>query len=80
MEHKLVHSTKYEKAILHREILVEFVAQSHTISILMSVYIVICIIIYRVRQITFSFLKCYKKNYWIFSQISFFIWKYNPSG
>ena len=21
-----------------------------------------------------------KKNYWIFSQISFFIWKYNPFG
>ena len=26
------------------------------------------------------FWKCFKKNYWIFFQISFFIWKYNPSG
>ena len=26
------------------------------------------------------FWKMFKKNYWIFSQISFFIWKYNPSG
>ena len=28
----------------------------------------------------FFFGKCLEKNYWIFSQISFFIWKYNPSG
>ena len=25
------------------------------------------------------FLNALKKNYWIFSQISFFIWKYNPA-
>ena len=28
----------------------------------------------------FYFGKSFKKNYWIFSQISFFIWKYNPSS
>ena len=28
----------------------------------------------------FFFGKCLKKNCWIFSQISFFIWKYNPSA
>ena len=35
---------------------------------------------YRVCQIPFIFLKTFKKNYWIFSQIPFFIRKYNPSG
>ena len=35
--------------------------------------------LYRVRQIVF-FGKCFKKNFWIFSQTSFFIWKSNPSG
>ena len=34
---------------------------------------------YRGRQILF-FGKCFKKNYWIFSQISFFIWKYDSSN
>ena len=30
---------------------------------------------------TFFFLEyALKKKYWIFSQISFFIWMYNPSG
>ena len=29
---------------------------------------------------TFCFEKCAKKNYWIFSQISVFIWMYNPSS
>ena len=28
----------------------------------------------------YHFLKMLKKNYWIFSQISIFIWKYNSSG
>ena len=35
---------------------------------------------YRVRQISFYFFfleNALQKNYWIFSQISFFIWKYN---
>ena len=32
---------------------------------------------YRVRQIPFFLENDLKKNYWIFSQISFFLWKYN---
>ena len=38
-------------------------------------------LLYKVRQITILFLEnALRKNYWIFSQISFFIWKYNPSA
>ena len=36
--------------------------------------------IYKDCQIPIFFGKCFRKNYWIFSEISFFIWKYNPSG
>ena len=34
-----------------------------------------CFILYRVRQITFFFWKCFTKNDWIFSQIYFFLFK-----
>ena len=34
----------------------------------------------RPNNFFFFFEKCFKKNYRIFSQISCFIWKHNPSG
>ena len=37
-------------------------------------------LLYSVRQIPCFLENALKRLLWIFSQISFFIWKYNPSG